>query len=175
MTQDGTIVVANVVRGRWEWPAAVRMIADTARMDGPQVSQGVEVVGAQVGALQTLMADPLLAGLTFTPLQVHADKVTRALPVIARAEQGKLAIMRGGWNREFLDELSAFPETTHDDCVDSLSAAFTMLSARTNGAWTSEDIAACIAISAHEKLHSDFGWPEPGTEFPDAEDLEVKF
>lgn len=131
MMQDGTIIVADVVRGRWEWPQAVKMIATTATMDGSAVPQGVEVVGAQVGALQTLLADPMLAGLTFQPITVHQDKVTRALPVIARCEQGKLAIVRGGWNKEFLDEISAFPESRHDDQVDSLSASMTMLASAT--------------------------------------------
>ena len=108
-------------------PLAVKTIAATAQADGQDVPQGIEVVGAQTGMIQTLLADPLLAGLTFTPIQVHHDKVTRALPVIARCEQGKLAIVRGGWNKTFLDELSAFPESKHDDQVDSLSAAMTML------------------------------------------------
>lgn len=139
MMADGCVVVANVVRGRWEWPAAVRQIASTAQIDGVAVRQGVEVVGAQVGALQTLMADPLLCGLSFSPVQVHADKVTRALPVIARCEQGKLAVVRAGWNREFLDELAAFPEGRHDDIVDSLSAGFEMIG-RPTGAWDSASI-----------------------------------
>jgi len=134
MDADGMVIVANVVRGRWEWPQAVRTIAETARADGVEVRQGIEVVGAQVAALQTLTADPMLAGLTFQPMTVHADKVTRALPVIARCEQGKLAVVRAGWNKEFLDELSAFPESQHDDQVDCLSAACGSLSSATSHA-----------------------------------------
>jgi predicted phage terminase large subunit-like protein len=139
MTPDGTVVVANIVRGRWEWPEAVRKIAATAVADGPAVRQGVEVVGAQVGALQTLMADPLLVGLSFAPIPVHADKTTRALPVVSRCEQAKLAIVRAGWNGEFLDELSAFPETRHDDQVDAVAGAFAMLGSGYCG-FTSEDL-----------------------------------
>ena len=140
LTADGTIVVADVVRGRFEWPQAVRIIAETATLDGPEVSQGVETVGAQVGALQTLLADPSLLGLVFSPVTVHADKTTRALPVVARAEQGKLAIVRGGWNQDFIDELCSFPEARHDDQVDSLSAACSMLAASTAGCFTAENI-----------------------------------
>jgi len=134
MTTDGTVVVADIVRGRWEWPAAVRTIAETAKTDGVAVPQGIETVGSQVAALQTLLADPLLAGLAFKPITVHTDKVTRALPVVARCEQGKLAVVRASWNQEFLDELSAFPEGKHDDQVDSLSAAMMMLSQ--SSGWT---------------------------------------
>jgi predicted phage terminase large subunit-like protein len=127
MMPDGCIVVADVVRGKWEWPQAVKTVASTAKADGSSVRQGVEVVGAQVGALQTLLADPMLAALTFTPIAVHADKVTRALPAVARCEQGKLAIVRAGWNKDFLDELSAFPEAKHDDQVDCLAAGLQMI------------------------------------------------
>jgi len=156
---DGTIVVANVIRGRWEWPQAVRMIATTAQQDGAAVSQGVEVVGAQVGALQTLLADPLLAGLTFIPVTVHADKLTRALPTIARAEQGKLAVVRAGWNREFLDELCAFPETRHDDQVDGLAAGCSMLTNIGTGAFSSAD---GFLLSAPD------GWFVPDLLLPEA-------
>lgn len=127
MGNDGAIIVADVVRGRWEWPQAVRMIATTAQADGIEVQQGVETVGAQVGAIQSLLADPQLAGLTFQPITVHQDKVTRALPIISRCEQGKLAVVRAGWNKDFLDELSAFPESKHDDQVDALAAAAGMI------------------------------------------------
>src|SRR5262249_8124852 len=125
ITQDGTIVIADMVSGRMEWPDAVRCVANTALMDGRSVQQGIEVVSAQVGVLQTLMRDPLLLSHTFTPIEVHRDKLTRALPLVARSEQGKLAIVRGYWNQKFIDELCAFPEALHDDQVDACSGGMT--------------------------------------------------
>ena len=128
MTADGTIVVADVIVGHMEWPDAVRCIANTAHLDGPATRQGIEVVSAQVGMMQTLMRDPLLARYAFEPIQVHRDKLTRALPVIARSEQGKFAVVRAPWNQHFIDELCAFPESEHDDQVDALSGGMTLLS-----------------------------------------------
>jgi len=128
MDRDGTIIIADMVHGRMEWPDAVRCIADTARMDGREVRTGVEVVGAQIGALQTLLRDPLLAGYCITPIQVHTDKITRALPLVARSEQGKLAMVRGHFNIPFLDEACAFEaDCDHDDQVDAASSALMML------------------------------------------------
>jgi phage terminase large subunit-like protein len=124
----------------------------TAQTDGSSVRQGVEVVGAQVGALQTLLADPLLAALTFTPITVHADKLTRALPAIARCEQGKLAIVRAGWNKEFLDEISAFPESRHDDQVDGLAAGLQMIA---DGGGSGQ-VARAIEINPND-LNLEFG------------------
>jgi predicted phage terminase large subunit-like protein len=128
MTADGMIVISDVVTGQMEWPDAVRCIANTAKLDGASVRQGIECVAAQVGVLQTLLRDPLLLSHTFTPIEVHRDKLTRALPLVARSEQGKLAIVRGPWNQKFLDELCAFPESAHDDQVDACSGGMTLLS-----------------------------------------------
>ena len=127
MQTDGTVVIADVVRGRWEWPDVVRVIANTARSDGASVVQGIEVVGTQAGVLQTLRRERQLADIAFRPLQVHADKITRVMPWLARAEQGKIALVRGAWNSTFLDEVCAFPEGQHDDQVDAVSGAMQML------------------------------------------------
>src|SRR5882724_6490977 len=128
MTTDGTVIIADIVAGQMEWPDAVRCISNTAKLDGIPVRQGIECVSAQVGVLQTLLRDPLLLAHTFTPIEVHRDKLTRALPLVARSEQGKLAIVRGSWNQKFLDELCAFPEGIHDDQVDACSGGMTLLS-----------------------------------------------
>ena len=152
MTQDGTIVIADMVSGQMEWPDAVRCIENTARLDGTSVRQGIECVSAQVGVLQTLLRDPLLLAYTFTPIEVHRDKLTRALPLVARSEQGKLAIVRGVWNQKFLDELCAFPESAHDDQVDACSGGMTLLSLPTGAI----DDASKIMMGAPSRFRPSF-------------------
>lgn len=127
LTQNGDLILADMVRGRWEWPTALQMISDTARADGVAVIQGVEDVGVQKGMFQMLMAEPQLVGLAFRPITVHRDKLTRAMPWLARAEQGKLKMVRGEWNAAALDEICAFPESAHDDIVDAVSGAVQLL------------------------------------------------
>lgn len=124
---DGWLIVADVVRGRLEWPDAIRTIGSTAKVDGIAVTQGIEDVGVQKGMYQILMREPALVGLTFVPVPVHRDKLVRCGPWLARAEQGKVALVRGNWNAAFLDEVCAFPETTYDDQVDTVSGAVQML------------------------------------------------
>ena len=132
LTKDGVVVVSNVVCSRMEWPEAVRCVAATALVDGTGVRQGVECVGAQEGAIQTLMRDPLLAAHSIEPIRVHRDKLTRALPLVARSEQGKFALVRGNWNQQCLDHLCSFPEGEHDDIVDAISGALTMMETPTS-------------------------------------------
>jgi predicted phage terminase large subunit-like protein len=127
LTEDGTLVIGDMVRGRWEWPQALKIISSTARSDGSAVRQGIEDVGVQKGMYQMLAAEPALAGIAFQPVRVQRDKITRASPWLARAEQGKVILVRGAWNGPFLDEVCAFPETTHDDQVDAISGGVGML------------------------------------------------
>lgn len=121
MDKDGNVYVLDIVRGRWEWPALIRVIKDTALSDGPEVTQYIETVGTQKGMMDLLTAEPMLAGIAFRGISPTQDKITRAQPVLSRAEQGKLFIVRGAWNGALVDEFCAFPEVEHDDQVDAVS------------------------------------------------------
>lgn len=118
---NGQVFITDIVRGRWEWPALIRIIRDTALSDGPAVSQTVETAGTQKGMLDLIHAEPSLRGIAFRGVQPTADKITRAQPILARAEQNKLFLIRGAWNAAFIDECCAFPEGEHDDQVDGAS------------------------------------------------------
>lgn len=129
MDSEGTVFVDDIVNQRLEWPDVVRLIHNTARLDGGAVRQGIECVAAQVGVLQTLMRDPSLANISLEPVEVLNDKLTRALPAVARCEQGKLKVVRCAKAKEFIDQLCAFPASDHDDMVDVVSAGLAMLAA----------------------------------------------
>ena len=124
MDADGTIILADMVHGKWEMPEAVQIIAATAKRDGPRVTQLVEYVGTQKAFLQTLLRDPTLAGYTFLPVEVTKDKVTRARPLQARCEVKKFAMVRATWNVGTVQELIDFsPVCLHDDRVDAITGA----------------------------------------------------
>jgi predicted phage terminase large subunit-like protein len=127
LTTDGDFIVHNVVHGRYEWPAAIRIVSDMAKADGPGVIQAIETVGAQVGFEQTLQADPTLANIAIQQSHPHKDKVTRAMPLLTRAEQRGIILQRAPWNSAFIDEFCAFPESDHDDQVDATSGALSCI------------------------------------------------
>ena len=56
------------------------------------------------------------------------NKEIRAKPVSAQCEAGNVKLVRGLWNDDFLRELENFPVARHDDEVDALSGAHSMLS-----------------------------------------------
>jgi predicted phage terminase large subunit-like protein len=127
MAQDGTVYLRDMVRGRWEWPDARRVIIDTMERDGVGTHHAVEAAAHGLAAVQELRRDPRLSKYGLRSMRPDADKVSRALTWAARAEQGKIAILRGAWVADFLDEVCRFPNGPHDDQVDAVSGAMPML------------------------------------------------
>jgi hypothetical protein len=68
-----------------------------------------------------------LAGFNVRKEKPTGDKRTRAQPFAAQAEAGNVRIVAGEWNRDYLDELTLFPEGANDDQVDASSGAFNKL------------------------------------------------
>ena len=46
------------------------------------------------------------------------------MPVASQVNAGTVTLLRGDWNRDFLEELQDFPGGAKDDQVDALSRAF---------------------------------------------------
>jgi len=124
---DGNIWILDMFRRRVEWPELLRAFKVLATNDGGNIRQGVETAGTQRGFLDLLLAEPSLAGISLQGYTPEKDKITRAQPLLARAEQGKVYIVRADWTNALIDELCAFPETEHDDQVDALSGAMEMI------------------------------------------------
>jgi len=51
------------------------------------------------------------------------DKVARVADISATLESGRVGLLHGKWNSEFLDQLTKFPSAKHDDMVDCLVMA----------------------------------------------------
>jgi len=134
VSHDGDVFILDVVRGRYEWPALLKLFKTVALNDGPSIMQGVETTGTQKGFYDLLLAEPTLSGLSIQGIPAEKDKVTRAQPLLARAEQGKVKIVRGSWSNDLIDELCGFPEVQHDDQVDACTGALA-LCARYSGNW----------------------------------------
>jgi predicted phage terminase large subunit-like protein len=128
LAPDGTLYLRDMIRGKWEWPDQEKIMRQTLLTERETV-HGIEKAIHGLAALQTLLRVPELARVTIRGIDVDRDKLSRALPLSARAEQGKVCLVRGEWVPAFLDELAAFSGDgkTHDDQVDSASGGLAML------------------------------------------------
>ncbi len=126
-TVGGLYVVLDVARLR-AGPAAVeRAICECAQRDGKSVRVCLPQDPGQAGRSQILYLTRQLAGYAVNASPETGSKTIRAMPVAAQIDAGNLAIMQAKWNREFVEELSDFPDGSKDDQVDALSRAFMCL------------------------------------------------
>lgn len=120
----GVYYVANVIRQRVGPGAVESLVAQTAHIDGENVSIIMEQEPGSAGKLFTGAMIRALAGYNIRAEPATGDKVARAMPLLAQAEGGNVRLVLGGWNADWLDEVAAMPLGAHDDQVDSASLAF---------------------------------------------------
>lgn len=119
--QDDLIILARD-RRRLETPDVTALIKDAYHRHQP----------ALVGIEDKTFGTAIIQGLLRESLPIHRlkadrDKVTRALPAAAKAENGKVYLpMNQAWADELEEEAASFPNGTHDDQVDALAYACRM-------------------------------------------------
>ena len=127
ITDQGGYIIEDCERFRLS-PGKVRLgIRAVASQDGRNVMQVLEEDPGQAGKSDTDALKEFLEGFPVDVRRVTKDKATRAIPMSAAAEHGKVSVLRGGWNREYISELVGFDELPHDDQVDASSGAFNYL------------------------------------------------
>lgn len=132
---NGGWVVLDVCHFRGT-PADVKRrilsVAESDRNIYGNVMVGIEQDPSQAGIFEKDWYAEALAGFNYRMFPVRDNKLKRAEPASALAENGKIYVMRNEtWNRRFFTELEEFPFGTHDDIVDALSGAV-MASAEIN-------------------------------------------
>lgn len=127
---NGVYYIEDMIRQRLEPAALDALLLQTAQLDGLGVVVGLEQEPGASGKVMAAHQVKLLAGYTVKPSQPTGDKVTRAMPWLAQAQAGNVKLVRGRWNVDFLDEACIFPVGQHDDMVDAVSGAMSMLAQR---------------------------------------------
>lgn len=124
---NDSFYIEHQVGGLWEWKAIKEVILETAKIDGPYVKIFIEQEPGAGGKNQVAeLEDHIrtnLPGWTIAGHRPEGDKIMRANIWFAEAQNGKIFIVRGDWNENFLDQFASFPEARHDDRVDSVSGA----------------------------------------------------
>jgi len=131
---DGSIYIRDMIRGRWEWPDARKIVIQTM-LSEPNAIHGIEEAMHGLAAVQDLRRVREINHIALRGVTVDKDKLTRALPWSIKAEARKVRLVRGPWIAAFLDEVCMFPQGTHDDQVDTISGGMGLVaSGRSNSA-----------------------------------------
>jgi predicted phage terminase large subunit-like protein len=126
--QDGSHHILDVRRMRGTPQQVQALVRATAEQDGRGVSIWMEQEPGSSGvAVIDHYLRHVLAGFDFHGERSTGHKADRAQPLAAQAEGGAVKLLRGPWNKDFLDEIEMFPFGPHDDQVDAAAAAFVRL------------------------------------------------
>ncbi len=136
MARNGIAYVIDVVRIQGSPLEVERLKTATAHADAQLTNRrAVILLQQEPGAsgksyVDSQMRGPL-SGFAVEVERPSGDKYTRALPMSSAAQAGNIKLVRGNWNKAFIDELEqAGPDQKlydHDDQWDAGSSAFNYL------------------------------------------------
>lgn len=129
LAQDdsGRLYLADMVRIQGTAAQVEALLKSTAAMDGVAVRGSIPQDPGQAGKMQAQYLVRQLAGFDYRASPESGDKFTRAMPFAAQVEAGNVFLVRGEWNRAFLDEAATFPNGKWKDQIDAVTRAFDML------------------------------------------------
>jgi len=128
----GEIVISDVVRIQGSPAKVERLIVNTASQDGVHVKGSIPQDPGQAGKAQVQYLIKQLQGYSYTASPESGDKETRAEPLAAQAEVGNVKLVKGDWNKAFIDEITTFPVGKWKDQVDAATRAFSFLVGTSN-------------------------------------------
>ena len=121
--KDNKWQIVDCVNVYKEFPDLVKFIQQWVAKNGYTNSSRIYVEPKASGKsiVQTLVRETGLNVKEDKP--PTKDKVARVSDVSASLESGRVSLLNGDWNDEFLDQLTKFPAAKHDDMVDCLVMA----------------------------------------------------
>lgn len=123
-------VIQDQKHGFWGDKKAIEAIANVARSDGPLIPVWVEQEPGAAGKITVAAVKeyfkrfPELSSHTVNGLDVKkvGDRVLAAnLLWFNVAQEGRMYMMKGSWNRETLKQIDGFTQIRHDDRVTSVT------------------------------------------------------
>lgn len=132
--KEGNLWIDGGFRRRIEYPDQRRYVLGRIREE-LDTEHGIEDTANGSAVVQELRKEVRLQGRAFRAIKPKGDKAVRAAAWINLASEGKLRLVRAGWNKEFIDEACAFPKGAHDDQIDAVSIAVAMHAKHKYGAY----------------------------------------
>lgn len=125
--EDGYYYILDVVRGQWAAVKRESTMRTTAELDGTYTHVWIEQEPGSGGKESAESTIARMAGFSCFAERPSGDKVARAEPLSVQIAAGNVRMLRGPWNKDFVDELKKFPTGRYKDQVDAASGGFNKL------------------------------------------------
>jgi predicted phage terminase large subunit-like protein len=150
-SRPARVIIEDIVRGQWHPADRDKVMLETAKRDAEKYDGEVIIYieqeggsgGKEIGQMDVakLAGFPVFLDVVGGSRNRKKDginlpgpaKVVRAMGLAAQVEAGNVAIVKGPWNDAYLDEATAFPESSYADQVDACSGAFNKLAIHWQG------------------------------------------
>ena len=145
ITPENDVLILDVFREKFDGSEHIKMIENLNNRWKPQII-GIESVQYQLALIQTL--NDKSSGMIIKELKADKDKVSRALPMCARMEAGKVYFLHESyWLASFEEELLKFPKARKNDQVDAFAYITTMIYNRSDVMPTSRSLKIGISVN----------------------------
>jgi len=124
---DGNIYVLDVVYGQWETAERDQIIRETAEQDGHASQIWFEQEPGSAGKSVAEYFRRSLAEFAVYAEPASGKKDWRLMPFQSRAAAGKVRLVRGPWNQDYIAELMAVPGGRFRDMADASAGAYNVL------------------------------------------------
>lgn len=143
ITEKYDILILDIIRSKFDSADHINLIKANYEKWKPKLI-GIESVQYQI----TLIKNALRFGLPVKELKATKDKISRALPIAARLESGKIFFPKHAvWLNDFENELIAFPNGKHDDQVDAFAYIAEMIEPISNASPVGKASSKIIPVS----------------------------
>lgn len=127
---DRNVIITGFTRWRREPFDTEQSIIITAQTDGVEVKQCMEQEPAAGKSLCAHYQRNVLIGFNFEAIPSIKNKVVRAGPLASALKAGRVFLLRGDWNAQFIDYLEAFRgDEEKNDVPDTAGGAYNALMA----------------------------------------------
>jgi predicted phage terminase large subunit-like protein len=121
---DGQWFIEDINRFRLKPHDVEKMIRQTAMLDGQYLPIRMEQEPGSAGVNNiSHYRRNILPGFNFDGTRSTGDKIQRAYPVASAAQAGNVFLVKGAWNKDFIEEAALFPNGANDDQVDAVAGA----------------------------------------------------
>ena len=128
---NGTFYIEDVVRGQWSSNEREENIKKMIKLDTLKYgSKYVAYIEQEPGSGGKESAEHTIqnnAGYRIKADRPTGDKDTRLLPFADQAEAGNVKLLVASWNHDYLEEITAIPNSTYRDQGDATAGAFNKL------------------------------------------------